>query len=70
MAHRQLLFVSETFLGDSYYVGNFIGNLITDRFTDGKSTPNKKKFMFYSIYEYNISLKKKPYIIPSVCFLI
>ena len=53
-----------------HYVSNFIGNLITDRFTDRKGTSNKKKIMFYFIDEYNKSPKRKTICISVDFFLI
>jgi len=42
---RQLLFVKKIITGDFYYVGHFIGNTVTDGFTDKLKHVIQKKII-------------------------
>jgi hypothetical protein len=37
-AHKQLQFIQKIIFGDSYYIGEFVDNKITDGFTYEKNT--------------------------------
>jgi hypothetical protein len=53
------LFVEKNILDDSCFIYNLIDKIITDRFTNRISTPNKKKYSLHfvgiSLDEYDIS---------------